>query len=135
MKTRKHSRQREAILNKIRSTTSHPTADWIFQELREEWPSLSLGTVYRNLVLFRDEGSIISVCNVNGQERYDGNVAPHGHFVCQQCMAVIDIDMDIQPCFTIDPENIRGCQVERVNLTAYGACRTCLKKEGPKPTS
>ena len=129
MKARKYSRQREAILTKIRSTTSHPTADWIFQELREEWPSISLGTIYRNLMLFKDEGSIVSVGNVNGQERFDGNVTPHGHFVCQKCLAVIDIDvLNNQPEFIIDPESIHGCQVERVSLTAYGTCNKCLEK-------
>ena len=129
MVVRKYSRQREAILNKIRSTTTHPTADWIFQELRDEWPRLSLGTVYRNLMLFKDEGSIISVGNVDGQERFDGNVAPHGHFVCQQCMAVIDIDvLGNQAELVIDPDNLQGCEVERMSITAYGTCYSCVQK-------
>ena len=129
MKVKKYSRQREAILSKIRSTTSHPTADWVFQELREEWPNLSLGTVYRNLMLFRDEGSIVSVATVDGKERYDGNVSPHGHFVCEECMAVLDIDvMGNQSKLAINPENIHGCQVERICITAYGICYSCLEK-------
>ena len=129
MRLKKYSRQREAILAKIRSTTSHPTADWVFQELREDWPNLSLGTVYRNLVLFRDEGSIVSVASVDGKERYDGNVMPHGHFVCDKCMAVIDIDVtDNQLGYAIDPEHTQGCHVERVSITAYGTCYACLEK-------
>ena len=128
MKAKKYSRKREAILAKIGSTTCHPTADWVYQELRKDYPDLSLGTVYRNLVLFRDEGSIVSVATVGGKERYDGNVLPHGHFVCEHCMAVIDMDvMDNQAEFALDPENLHGCKVERVSITAYGTCCACLE--------
>ena len=128
MKTRKHSKKREAILAKIRSTTGHPTADWIFQELRDEYPDLSLGTVYRNLALFKEEGVIISVGNVDGQERFDGKVQPHGHFVCQQCRSVIDIDLSSdQSDLIAHLEDIQQCEVERVDFTAYGICSTCLK--------
>ena len=52
MKSRNYSKKREAILEKIRSTTSHPTAEWVYRELKEEHPDLSLGTVYRNIGLF-----------------------------------------------------------------------------------
>ena len=126
MKVRKYSRQREAILAKIRSTTSHPTADWIYQELKEGFPNLSLGTVYRNLVLFREDGDIVSVGSVNGQERFDGNTLPHGHFVCQKCTAVIDIDLpDDQSELITNQNNINGNKVERIDFTAYGICNMC----------
>ena len=126
MKVRKYSRQREAILSKICSTTSHPTADWIYQELKEEFPNLSLGTVYRNLVLFREDGAIVSVGNVNGQERFDGNILPHGHFVCKKCAAVIDINLpDNQSELIANPCSIKGNKVERIDFTAYGTCYMC----------
>ena len=126
MKSRNYSRKREAILAKIRSTKIHPTADWVFQELRGEHPDLSLATVYRNIALFREEGSVVSVGTVNGQERFDGKVHPHGHFVCRQCQAVIDIDSPTaQPEITAYLENTQKFQVERVDLTAYGLCETC----------
>ena len=126
MKVRKYSRQREAILSKIRSTTAHPTADRLFQELKEEFPKLSLGTVYRNLVLFREDGDIISVGTVNGQERFDGNMLPHGHFICRKCAAVIDIDLPkSQSELFTGPGSIKGNKVERIDFTAYGTCCMC----------
>jgi len=126
MKSRNYSRKREAILAKIRSTKSHPTADWVYLELKEEHPDLSLATVYRNIALFKEEGSVISVGTVNGQERFDGTVHPHGHFVCRQCHAVIDIDSPTeQPVITEQLENIQRCQVDRIDLTAYGLCEAC----------
>lgn len=129
MKIRKHSRQRAAILAKIRSATCHPTADWIFRELREEFPNLSLGTVYRNLVLFKEDGIIVSVGNVEGQERFDGNILPHGHFVCQKCATVIDIDLSNDSSeLSVNMRTIKGCQIERVDFAAYGTCSVCLEK-------
>ena len=126
MRPRNYSRKREAILAKIRSTKIHPTADWVFQELRGEHPDLSLATVYRNIALFREEGSVVSVGTVNGQERFDGSVHPHGHFVCRQCQAVIDIGTPTdQPGITDYLENTQKFQVDRVDLTAHGLCETC----------
>ena len=126
MKSRNYSRKREAILAKISSTKRHPTADWVYQELKEAHPDLSLATVYRNIALFKEEGSVISVGTVNGQERFDGTVHPHGHFVCLACQAVIDIDSPTeQPKITAYLEDIQQCQVERIDLTAYGLCEAC----------
>ena len=133
MKIRKHSRQRKAILAKIRSTTCHPTADWIFRELREEFPNLSLGTVYRNLVLFKEDRSIMSVNNIEGQERFDGNLLPHGHFVCQKCVAVIDIDLpDDLSKLSVNARAVQGCQIKRMDFTVYGTCSVCLKQLVPR---
>ena len=126
MKVRNYSRKREAILSKIRSVTCHPTADWVFQELREEYPDLSLATVYRNLVLFKEDGSIASVCGLNGQERFDGNIHPHGHFICRRCRAVIDVNLPLDKTQTITYlENIPQYRVDRVDFTAYGLCDRC----------
>ena len=126
MKTRNYSKKREAILAKIRSTTCHPTAEWLYRELKEEHPDLSLGTVYRNLALFKEEGDIISVATVDGQERVDGNVAPHGHFICPTCRGVIDIVVspEYEEVFS-HLEKAMGFQVDRIDFTAYGTCNTC----------
>ena len=122
-----YSKKREAILTKIRSTKSHPTAEWVYHALKADIPDLSLGTVYRNIALFKERGDIVSIGTVGGQERYDGNVLPHGHFVCTACKAVIDF-----PKANNHPEAAAyleesGFQVDRIDLIAYGACNQCLK--------
>ncbi|NLG92671.1 MAG: transcriptional repressor, partial [Clostridiales bacterium] len=61
-----YSRKREAILKAIRSTTTHPTAEWVYQKVKPEYPDLSLGTVYRNIAQFKKDGPIICVGIVNG---------------------------------------------------------------------
>ena len=126
MQIRNHSKKREAILAKIRSTTSHPTAEWVYHELKGEIPDLSLATVYRNIRLFKEDGEIISVGTVNGQERFDGTTAPHGHFVCTDCSAVIDFADPAEHTEVRAHLENTGCRVSRVDLVAYGTCMACL---------
>ena len=90
-RTNKHFRKRDAILNCVRSTDAHPSADWVFEHVKEQVPDISLATVYRNLALFKDQGLITSLGTVKGVERFDGNTDPHVHFICTQCGAVMDL--------------------------------------------
>jgi Fur family peroxide stress response transcriptional regulator len=126
---RKYSRKREAILNAIRSTDTHPSAEWVYARLRPEYPDLSLGTVYRNIAMFRDEGDILSVGVVNGEERFDGNTEPHAHFICSCCGRVIDI-----PAAGIDSQLDRavseacGVRVFRHEITFRGLCGDCADR-------
>ena len=123
MPPRKHSRKRDAILECVRSTDTHPTADWVYAQLKPVLPDLSLGTVYRNLSMFRQEGIIASLGVVDGMERFDRNTAPHTHFVCTHCGAVIDVD-EIQPPSDLSDAVQCGC-VRSCALTFYGICKHC----------
>lgn len=128
IKRQNFSRKREAILEAIRSTTAHPTAEWIYQQLKPAYPDLSLGTVYRNLAQFRAEGLIISVGVVDGQERYDGNTAPHVHFVCEKCAAVIDIDdLFLDSAQSMAVAEKYGFAVDYQELVFHGTCSQCLQ--------
>ncbi len=126
----RYSRKREAILSAIRGSDAHPSAEWIYRQLKPDHPDLSLGTVYRNLVLFQQQGTIQSVGVVNGQERFDACTRPHSHFVCTHCGAVIDlyqIPMDAGLAGAV--EDLYGFQVERPELTFYGTCKTCMQQK------
>ena len=83
--SKKNFRKRTAILSFLRQTKDHPSAEMVFNHLKQEIPDLSLGTVYRNLSMFKAQGEIISLGTVNGVERFDGNVEPHVHFICSSC--------------------------------------------------
>ncbi len=123
----KHFRKRDAILAYLRSTNLHPSADMVYSELKPEIPDLSLGTVYRNLSMFRQQGTIISVGTVNGVERFDGNIHPHVHFVCQCCNAVIDMpQMQIPEMMMQSAQSQLGGHVDTCQLTFVGQCRNCL---------
>ncbi len=126
MKKQNFSRKREAIYNTLSSTKSHPTAEWVYNKLNSEYPDISLATVYRNISLFKEQGLVVSVGNVNGQERFDANVNPHSHFVCNTCGAVIDImKVDTNKSIDISVANKYNFTVTHHNLTFYGECNIC----------
>ena len=122
----KHFRKRDAILAYLRSTDVHPSADMVFAKLKPEIPDLSLGTVYRNLSMFRQQGTIASVGTVNGVERFDGNAHPHVHFICRDCSAVMDMPrMEVPGAMTQTAESQMGGRVESCQLTFTGLCSQC----------
>jgi len=91
--TRKNSKKRQVILEALAATTAHPTAQELYQQLKPDYPDLSLGTVYRNLSLFAEEGDAMSVGVFRGQERFDARTEPHAHLHCAQCGLVIDVPL------------------------------------------
>lgn len=130
VKAKRYSAKREAILETIRKTDTHPTAEWLFQQLKPKYPDLSLGTVYRNITAFQEEGLVRSVGVVNGQERFDGNVRPHTHFVCTCCGRVCDLcGLDVPEELASAPARTDGVRVDHYQLTFQGVCKACLAKE------
>ena len=124
----KHFRKRDAILSYLRSTDAHPSADMVFARLKPEIPDLSLGTVYRNLSMFRQQGVIASIGTVNGVERFDGNTVPHVHFVCNDCSAVLDMPELQVPQHMIETAGAQiGGSVATCSLTFTGQCSQCTK--------
>lgn len=125
----KHFRKRDAILSYLRSTQAHPSADMVYARLKPEIPDLSLGTVYRNLSMFRQQGVIASVGTVGGVERFDGNTVPHVHFVCTDCNAVLDMPELQVPRYMIESamEQVGG-NVASCSLTFTGQCSNCIEK-------
>lgn len=124
MPVRKRSKKREAILACVRSTDTHPSAEWVYAQLKPQLPDLSLGTVYRNLALLKQEGLITSVGVVDGMERFERDPTPHAHFVCSHCSAVIDV-------FEVDPpqelaQRVSCGSVRDCVLTFTGICNSCV---------
>lgn len=131
-RTTKNFRKRNAILSCLRQTTVHPCAEWVYSQLKSEYPDISLGTVYRNLALFKEQGQIISLGTVNGVERFDGNTDPHVHFICNSCGAVLDLaDISVPEELNTAAEQSSGGRVSACHLTFSGTCMMCqhLKKE------
>ena len=122
----KHFRKRDAILTCLRQTKVHPSADWVYSQLKPEIPDLSLGTVYRNLSLFKEQGLINSLGTVNGVERFDGDTHSHVHFVCTHCGTVQDLEgtPDL-PNLWNAAEHDLGSQVLGCQITLTGMCREC----------
>lgn len=125
------SRKRTAILNALRETDCHPTAEWVYDRLRPKYPNLSLGTVYRNLKMFCADGRAVSIGVIGGQEHFDGCVAPHAHFICSKCGAVLDIPKEF-----FGPEELRmlsqstGQEVQSASVVFRGICSRCQEEAG-----
>lgn len=134
-RTIRYSKKREAILHAIQNTTCHPSAEWIYQTLKPTQPDLSLGTVYRNLAFFQEQGVIKSVGVVNGQERFDALTSPHSHFICSRCGAVVDLlglSLDEDLDHTVSEQY--KFAVDRHECTFYGVCQTCMQKNDQEET-
>ena len=128
MKTLKHSRQRDAILNCLMARHDHPTADAVYASVREEFPNVSLGTVYRNLNLLADLGEIRRLNCGSGPERFDGDTCPHYHFICRECGQVTDLPMNVLEQMNTEAQECCGGKIDSHITYFYGICRDCLDK-------
>jgi len=123
----KYSRQRESIKNFLMTRLDHPTADTVYANIRKIYPHISLGTVYRNLSLLASIGEINKITTGDGADRFDGNVKPHNHFVCNTCHKVFDLDMEnIDYIKSIANKNFDG-KIENYVTNFYGICSYCMK--------
>lgn len=125
MAKRNFSSKRNAIYNAVCSTGTHPSARWVYETLKPNIPDLSLGTVYRNIALFKDEGKIRVICNVNGEERIDGVTSPHSHCVCTCCSSVTDVEDDSQSSEGYPALAECGFTVKSRDVIYYGICAKC----------
>jgi len=124
----KHSKQRDSIKNFLMDRYDHPTADMIYMGVREDFPSISLGTVYRNLALLTELGEIIKITSPDGPDRFDGHVEPHSHFICKNCHSVLDIQMENEEFINQAAQNCFPGLIEGHTLHFHGVCSNCIKK-------
>ena len=126
----KQFRKRNAILSYLRQTKTHPSAEMVFNELKADYPDLSLGTVYRNLAMFKNQGTIASIGTVGGVERFDGNTEPHVHFICTGCQRVDDLPkLEVPEELSRTVMDQTGGKVDECHLTFTGLCSQCLQKK------
>ena len=125
----KHSKQRDSIKAYLASTTEHPTADTVYLHVREEFPHISLGTVYRNLNLLADIGEAIKIATPDGADRFDGNTEPHYHVLCTKCGSVIDLKMEALTSMNEIAENHFPGKIESHTALFFGTCGSCLEHQ------
>ena len=124
---RRETKQREAILRVLRNTKAHPTADWIYQEVRKEIPNISKGTVYRNLQVLQADGAVTEL-NLDGAlSRFEVKQARHYHFRCDQCGRVFDLDEPVNNELDERVAMRTGFKVSYHQTEFRGLCRDCQK--------
>ncbi|MBE5039050.1 Fur family transcriptional regulator [Ructibacterium gallinarum] len=128
----KNSKQRSAILLLLQNTKRHPTADWIYAEVRKELPNISLGTVYRNLAYLTEQGLIQRLDVGEGMDRFDGNVAPHYHLFCEHCKRLLDLDLPYNAELNKKAGTAYSGRILWHSLVFHGICHICSKSEKEK---
>jgi Fe2+ or Zn2+ uptake regulation protein len=125
MKKTRNTRQRGVILDILRESCSHPTADMIYREARRVLPNISLGTVYRNLGFLRDQGAVREIRpGEGGSSRFDAADTTHAHFHCAHCSALLDIPLPAA-LENLQLEEERIATVSLVDLHVIGSCSGC----------
>lgn len=117
------SRQRECILNYLKNTTKHPTAEEIYQDLKAELPNLSLATVYRNCNRLAESGELLRL-DAGGKTHFDADTTDHQHFVCNECGRVYDMFFAL-PQEIIEFNLPEGFTHNNYKLYFFGVCKNC----------
>lgn len=124
---RRNTKQRQTILDSVRSRCDHPTAEQIYNQVKNLDGRISLGTVYRNLQLLAESGEILAVRIPNGPDRFDLTVRNHDHFICKKCGSVSDIVINT----TDNNETFiskEGFIIDSKQTVFSGFCPECSKK-------
>jgi Fur family transcriptional regulator, peroxide stress response regulator len=126
----RRSQQRERILEILKETNAHPTADWVYKKLKEEIPDLSLGTVYRNLKVLAEQGYIQKLPFGSNFDRFEAKIAPHYHLVCEKCGLVEDFEMPQYSDINQKAEKMSTFKISRHRIDFFGLCEKC--QDNPK---
>ncbi len=118
----KPSVQRIAILNYLLTHYTHPTVDEIYADLSPAMPTLSKTTVYNTLKLFADAGLVLNLNLDEKNQRFDGYIQPHAHFICTNCGKIEDFFPKDELFCLPESENK---DIQKVEISYYGLCNTC----------
>lgn len=131
MATLKYSRQRASIKEYLMQTHEHPTADTVYLHVKEEFPHISLGTVYRNLNLLADMGEVVKIPTPDGGDRFDGDTYPHYHVICTSCGKVSDLVLDSKHMHSVDElaQTHFDGTITGHNILFHGTCTDCCRKK------
>ncbi|SEK17904.1 Fur family transcriptional regulator, peroxide stress response regulator [Pseudobutyrivibrio ruminis] len=121
-----YSRQRESIKEYLMSTKEHPTADVIYQHVREENPKISLGTVYRNLTLLVELGEVRKISTGDGTDHFDADTSAHSHYFCRCCHRLMDVDVTPSVDQILAASSAGIGTVEQASLLFTGICKDCV---------
>jgi Fur family peroxide stress response transcriptional regulator len=119
------TKQREVILSVLRGTDTHPSADWVYQEVRKVLPNISLGTIYRNLRILVESGEAMELAFGSTSSRFDGNPKNHYHFICDQCGNVYDLALPVDHGIDKKAQEVSSHKVVSHRLEFYGVCNEC----------
>ncbi|MDL2264741.1 transcriptional repressor [Synergistaceae bacterium OttesenSCG-928-I11] len=116
--------QRVAIMKSLEGRTDHPSAEQIFLELKPDYPTLSIATVYSTTQLLAS-ASVIRILSIDDKKIYfDPVTSPHGHFMCRRCKRIVDVPIDFE-CIDAAVAHADISSVTNAELFLYGLCTDC----------
>jgi Fur family peroxide stress response transcriptional regulator len=121
--------QRVAILRIFLGSCDHPSVEQVYKQVKTNFPTTSLATVYKTVHLLKEIGEILEIGTPDGRNRYDGNRPfPHPHLICTRCKAIVDPEISLLPQLTAEVESTSGYRVVSHQLDFYGICPACQTK-------
>ena len=118
--------QRQVIYEAVVDSRGHPTPELIYEQVRQRIPSISLGTVYKNVKTFLDSGVLREVTLHHGSLRLESNMTPHHHLVCSSCKAIFDIEESaVEPVQIPKAGMPAGFAISQCRVEFIGVCSTC----------
>jgi Fur family transcriptional regulator, peroxide stress response regulator len=130
--------QRQVIYEAVVDSHEHPTPELIYEQVRQRIPSISLGTIYKNVKTFLDSGVLQEVTLHHGSLRLESNMTPHHHVVCSSCKAIFDIDESaVEPVELPKAKLPPGFAIKQCRVEFVGVCKACQRKASisSRPTS
>jgi Fur family transcriptional regulator, peroxide stress response regulator len=120
---------RLALVRLLASSTGHPNASQLYKEIKAQFPTVSLATIYKTLTLLKDEGEVLEI-DLHSDSHYDGNKPyPHPHLICIRCNRIIDGDeLSILNNLNEEIEKKYQFQISRHQIIYYGVCHECQSK-------
>ena len=119
------SKLRDEILDLLKETGIHPTANWLYDRLKPDHPKLSLGSVYRNLAILVELGLADKIDFGPTFDRFEAKKADHYHFICEKCGSVIDLPIPIKTELNLEVDEISGFKTNRHRIEFFGLCDSC----------
>ena len=121
------TKQRQAVLQVIRESEYHLTANEVFEYARRILPGISFATVYNSLRYLKHEGLIGEITFGTGASRYDRNLGRHDHAICNACGKLVDLDLPIPTTLVREAADLSKFEPDSIELILHGLCPDCSK--------
>ncbi|HET8547156.1 MAG TPA: transcriptional repressor [Bryobacteraceae bacterium] len=121
--------QRTVIYKALMDSRHHPSPEEVYRRVRRQIPSISLGTVYKNIRIFIDHGLLREASPHHGCARLEINLEPHHHLVCLRCRAIVDLDDEAVEPVRLKSRPPAGFRVERCLVEVLGVCEKCSRRK------
>lgn len=119
--------QKKIILDYLRNTKSHPSAQRVYSEVKRVLPHISQGTVYRILNSLKKKGEVQEI-STKDVTFFDGDISDHSHFICQGCGVVFDVFDECSKCEIIKKKKLKVGRINNYRIYFYGICKNCKSK-------